>query len=104
MAKRYDEAIDVTPDREGGPVAFLWRGRRYEVDQHLTVWREAGEWWNNGHGKVRDREYYRVLARPAGLLSTGDLDSDGFLQSSSAVYDLYWDRAGDCWRMARLWD
>nr|MBA3630826.1 hypothetical protein [Actinomycetota bacterium] len=61
MAKRYDEAIDVTPDTEGGPVAFLWRGRRYEIDQHLTVWREAGEWWN-GHGKVRDREYYRVLA------------------------------------------
>ena len=102
MAKLYDEAIDVTPGTEG-PVAFLWRGRRYEIDQHLNVWREGGEWWN-GHGKGREREYYRVLAHPAGFLSTGDLDADGFLQSFSAVYDLYRDRAGDCWRMARLWD
>jgi hypothetical protein len=47
LAKRYDDPIDVTPDpaQNGAPLSFLWRGRRYEVDQWLMSWREAGEWW-----------------------------------------------------------
>jgi hypothetical protein len=108
MAKRYEEAIEVTPDpaNRAAPVSFRWRGRRYEVDQRLASWREAGEWWN-GHGgpaAVRDREFFRVLARPSGLLSTGDMDADGFMVSCGAVYDVYRDRAQGGWRLARVWD
>ena len=99
MSKRYDEAIEVTADPATGalPVAFEWRGRRYEIDQHLASWREAAM-------RLRDRECYRVLARPAGALATGDLDADGFMTSPSAVYDLTFDRIRRSWCLARIWD
>ena len=102
MSKRYDEAIEVSAQAARGlPIAFRWRGRRYDVDQHLGSWREAGEWWNDAH---RDREYFRIVAHPAGALATGDLDSDGFWRSAGAVYDVYRDRAAGGWRLARIWD
>jgi Family of unknown function (DUF6504) len=104
VAKRYDEPIEVTPDpvEPGAPLTFSWRGRRYEIDERLSSWREAGEWWN-GRG-MRDREYHRILARPSGVYSTGDLDADGFMVTCSAVYDIYRDRIAGSWRLARLWD
>jgi hypothetical protein len=105
VAKRYDETIEVTPDPidPAAPVAFSWRGRRYDIDERLTTWREAGEWWQGRD--IREREYFRVLARPSGALATGELDADGFLITScSAVYDIYRDRLKGDWRMARLWD
>ena len=106
MTKRYDEPIDVisesSPEEAPAPVSFSWRGRPYDVDQRLGSWREAGEWWNGS--TAREREYHRVLARPAGVLSSGDLDAEGSLRSSSAVYDLYRDRLRGGWRLARLWD
>ena len=99
MAKRYDEPIEVTADLTAGavPVAFAWRGRRYEIDQHLTSWRE-------GAARSHAREFYRVLARPAGALATGELDADGFMTSPSAVYDITFDRLRRCWCLARIWD
>ena len=104
MTKRYDEPIDITPDPvdQNAPVAFSWRGRLYQVDQQLESWREGSEWWNGS--ARRDREFFRVLARPAGALATGDLDSDGFMVSRGAVYDVYRDRARGGWRLARVWD
>lgn len=104
MSKRYDEAIEVTPDpaQGGAPLAFSWRGRRYDVDQRLETWREAGEWWNGSAAK--EREYFRVLARPAGSLASGDLDADGFMTQVGAVYDVYRDRLRGAWRLARVWD
>jgi hypothetical protein len=105
VAKRYDDPIEVTPDPADAtaPVAFEWRGRRYDIDQRLMSWREAGEWWN-GSKDVRDREYHRVLARPAGELATGELDPDGFAVSVGAVYDVYQDRVVGAWKLARIWD
>ena len=106
MAKRYDETIEVTPDpaNPAAPVAFSWRGRRYDIDERLSTWREAGEWWQ-GRDRIREREYFRVLARPEGAMATGELDADGFLVTSPcAVYDIYLDRLKDNWHMARLWD
>jgi Family of unknown function (DUF6504) len=110
VAKRYDESIEVTEDpvREGAPISFSWRGRRYEVDQ----WREAGEWWlaaggSNGSspdGSVRERHFFRVVARPAGALATGELDPDGFMTHVGAVYDMYFDRVRRQWRLTRVWD
>jgi hypothetical protein len=104
VTKRYDEPIEITPDPvdHNVPVAFSWRGRLYDVDQQLESWREGSEWWNGA--ARRDREFFRVLARPAGALATGDLDSDGFMQSRGAVYDVYRDRARGGWRLARIWD
>jgi Family of unknown function (DUF6504) len=104
VAKRYEEPIEVTPDPvyHSAPVAFRWRGRRYEIDQRLESWREGGEWWN-GEAR-RDREYFRVLARPAGMFATGDIDPDGFMRTPGAVYDLYLDRARGGWHLARIWD
>ena len=136
MTKRYDEAIEVMPDPAhlGAPLSFSWRGRRYDVDQWLMTWREAGEWWarsahSNGRGNgrppapsdndrssngtsserarregPREREYFRVLARPAGAMSTGELDADGFMSRPGAVYDVYRDRVRGEWRLARVWD
>ena len=125
MSKRYDEAIEVTPDPDThGPLSFYWRGRRYDVDQHLSSWREGAEWWQarrgpngsngtgsngnsaNGNGRVpKDRDCFRILARPAGVFATGELDPDGFMQQSpSAVYDLAFDRIKKAWLLARIWD
>ena len=114
VAKRYDEPIDVTPDpaRGGAPLSFNWRGRRYEIDQWLMNWREAGEWWRragsngNGHssGLPREHEFFRVLARPSGTFSTGELDADGFMQHAGGVYDIYIDLIHKQWRIARIWD
>ena len=124
MSKRYDEAIEVIPDplasgdspgvSSRAPLAFSWRGRRYEIDQQLASWREGAEWWHargpstdgNGRGP-RDRDCYRVLARPAGALATGDLDADGFMTPPplpAAVYDLAFDRIRNSWLLARVWD
>jgi hypothetical protein len=124
VTKRYDEPIEVTSDPfdPTAPLAFRWRGRLYEIDRRLSSWREAGEWWgasngsrgshpdptgtgaHNGAGRARDREYHRVLARPAGQYSGGDLDADGFMRSVGAVYDVYRDRVAEVWKIARVWD
>jgi hypothetical protein len=104
VTKRYDEPIEVTADPivDDAPVAFAWRGRRYEVDQRLDSWREAGQWWASA--EVTDREFFRVLARPSGAMSSGEVDADGFLRSAGAVYDVYRDRIRGDWRLARVWD
>jgi hypothetical protein len=105
VTKRYDEPIDVAVDPldRSAPVGFSWRGRSYQVDERLASWREAGEYWNRSG--ARDREYFRVLARPSGAFSTGDIDADGFLKAPpGAVYDVYRDRIADGWRLARVWD
>jgi hypothetical protein len=105
VTKRYDEPIDVVPDPFDGsaPGGFSWRGRTYQVDERLTTWREAGEYWNASG--ARDREYFRVLARPLGAFSSGEIDSDGFLLGPpGAVYDVYRDRIANGWRLARVWD
>jgi Family of unknown function (DUF6504) len=104
VAKRYDEPIDVTADSAdpSAPIAFSWRGRHYDIDQRLGSWREAIETWNGDGG--RDREYFRVLAHPSGALASGDLDADGFLRSTGAVYDVYRDRIRGRWHLGRIWD
>ena len=126
MAKRYEDPIEVATEEagsardglghhaepEGAPLAFRWRGRQYFVDERLSSWREGGEWWlasgskANGQksGEVKEREFFRVLAHPAGAGATGELDSNGFIVSNSSVYDIYRDRIKGEWRMARVWD
>lgn len=126
MSKRYDEAIAVTADtsetngRAALPLSFSWRGRRYDIDQHLSSWREGGEWWqaprgskarsngrsSNGSRRApQERDCFRVLARLSDAFATGELDSDGFMAPApSAVFDLVFDRSDQIWRLARIWD
>ena len=74
--------------------------------------RGAGNRNDNGNGSAnrrrktpREREFYRVLARPFGAAASGELDADGFLvRERGAVYDLYRDRLSDVWKLARVWD
>jgi hypothetical protein len=102
VTKWYDEAIEVSLDPAGGfvPVAFTWRGRRYEVDRCFGFWRAAGEAWDPA--RAYERDYLRVQARPAGLLAAGELGPDGSWRPLGAVYDLYCARGA--WRLARVWD
>jgi len=115
MTKRYDDPIDMTTDPvdSSAPLSFMWRGRRYLVDQRLASWREDGGWWDAG--QMRAREYYRVVAHLAGAGATGDLDADGFMSARGAalggpqdqigaVFDVYRDRGVGTWRLARVWD
>lgn len=98
MSKRYDEAIEVTPDPHTEvPLSFYWRGRLYEIDQRLSSWSEGGGW--------KERDFHRVLARPSGVFATGELDADGFMRTTpGAVYDLAFDPLKKVWKLARLWD
>jgi Family of unknown function (DUF6504) len=104
VTKRYDDPIDVYADPvvDDAPVAFRWRGTRYEVDQRLDSWREAGQWWATA--EATEREFFRVLARPSGTMSSGEVDADGFLRTNGAVFDVYRDRIRGVWRLARIWD
>ena len=116
MTKRYDEPIEVTPDpiEPHAPLAFSWRGRRFDIDQRLASWREAGQRWerpgsvephgNDARTGLMEREFFRVFARPSGALASGDVDADGFMVQVGAVYDLYRDRARGGWKLARIWD
>lgn len=118
VTKRYDEPIEVTldPIDPDAPLAFSWRGRRFDIDQRLASWREAGQWWEGtGSGEpqsngipapdgLMEREFFRAFARPSGALASGDVDADGFMVQIGAVYDVYRDRVRGGWRLARIWD
>lgn len=87
-----NERIKVEAEAPAGgvrePVAFTWRGRRYEVSEILEAWVDAGfgagektrTWYNRRH-----RNYYRVKA------------DDG------ETYVIYLDRSGSRrdWILAR---
>ena len=114
MAKRYDEQIEVATADDGGvvtPLSFTWRGRRYYIDERLSSWREGGRWWRSPQGSgaskrdgAYEREFFRVVAHPAGMGGSGELDADGFIITFSSVFDLCLDRIRGIWLMARLWD
>lgn len=88
-----NERITVELHAPGGgvrePLAFTWRGHRYEVREIVSAWVDhgfgAGEatktWYNRRH-----RNYYRLAA------------DDGRL------YDIYLDRSGSRreWILARV--
>jgi hypothetical protein len=60
-----------------------------------------GRWASS---EITDKEFFRVLARPSGVSSSGDVDADGFLITVGAVFDVYRDRIRNEWRLARIWD
>lgn len=105
MTKRYDEPIDVGPQSDAAfpVVSFTWRGRAYRVDRLLGAWRETAEVWDRA--RARDREYHRLLVRPASLPPDGSVDDEGLLRREpGAVFDVYRDRVRGTWRLERIWD
>lgn len=78
LGKFYSEQIQVICDRKPGlPSAFIWRGRRYDVQEIWGEWPDygfgttsAGRWWQRRH-----RTYFRVVT------DRGD------------VFEIYLDRA-----------
>lgn len=90
--KLISEKIGVEMEARGGglrePVAFTWRGKRYEIRQLVNAWVDTGfgagektrTWYNRRH-----RNYYRVEA------------DDG------QIYEFYLDRSGQRrdWVLAR---
>jgi hypothetical protein len=44
------EAAAVSTDDDGIPLSLLWRGARYRVSDHPTVWTRTSDWWRPLHG------------------------------------------------------
>ena len=95
--------------RDDTPVTFRWRDRSYAVDAVLAHWVEAGRWWlgrvdragqadHGGQGAHtfddRDREFWRVEARPAGVRTP----------EVGGVYDLRFDWSAGTWSVTRVHD
>lgn len=103
MTKRYRETLEEVvagtpaeaehdPRGAGAPTRFRWRGRSYEVRRVIGHWREDAGWWRAPDGvpvTVPRTDLWRVEA------ANGVPDSHG-------VYELV--RAGDTWRLDRVWD
>ena len=73
MTRRYVEPVRVarfTPEGDGAPDRFLWRGRRYEVSGVLTGWQERRAWGGvggvGGPTPSPQRHVWRVEARTRG--------------------------------------
>lgn len=74
------------------PLAFAWRGRRYEVIRILGHWREEEGWWRRPDGepiRIEQSDLWRVEATRGGAPVPG-------------VYELA--RRGSTWRLDRVWD
>jgi hypothetical protein len=86
-----DTAAVDDPRGAGAPTAFRWRGRSYTVLQVLGHWREDAGWWRRPDGtpiQLERTDLWRVEAQN-GVPSRG-------------VYELV--RAGEAWRLDRVWD
>jgi hypothetical protein len=67
LARRY-AAVTAVERRDDAPVAFAWRGRRYDVRAVLEHWWESAAWWTQPQEAVGDDEHelWRVEAGAAG--------------------------------------
>lgn len=95
MTKRYREDLQEVQTEQVAdgerPVAFTWRGHRYEVTSVLGHWREDPGWWRRPSGepiRIEQSDLWRVEARNGRPLP--------------GVYELVC-RGGD-WRLDRVWD
>ncbi|HKJ56261.1 MAG TPA: DUF6504 family protein [Nitriliruptoraceae bacterium] len=77
------------------PLAFAWRGRRYDVTRILGHWREEEGWWRRPDGepiRIEQSDLWRVEAVRGG----------GMARDHRGVYEL--SRRGVVWRLDRVWD
>lgn len=69
------EKIPVDCDRNGHPVSFVWRGRKYNVVEAVDRWRADTEWWRTRQW----REHFKLLTRDGLLLVIyHDLSREGW--------------------------
>ncbi len=77
------------------PLAFAWRGRRYEVTRILGHWREEEGWWRRPDGepiRIEQSDLWRVEATRGA----------GTAWDARGIYELA--RRGTTWRLDRVWD
>lgn len=71
----YGQPVDVEVDGSLLPTAFIWRGRRYRVEQVLERWRERLPWWrleSPSPGTYQmERMVWRLVAAPGQTPHTG---------------------------------
>lgn len=59
----YGDQLDVQVDEVGQPLAFRWRGRRYQVVEYLTSWQDRTSWWRQGgNSLLLEESVWRVEA------------------------------------------
>src|SRR5690606_3873385 len=88
LSRLYGDPIEVWT-RDGSPVRFGWRDRRYTVRQVLEHWVVAREWWKTSDADPGARRFWRVVASPGGETGT---------------YELRYDTSTDRWLLLRAWD
>jgi Family of unknown function (DUF6504) len=98
MTHAYRQPIAVTPDADGRPVAFDWRGVGYRVLAVLATWHLRDRWWEEGtagtdgpDGGASDRTYYRLQCASAS-------------GRTELVCEVYHDAVGDRWVLERVYD
>lgn len=62
---RKQQPISVTTNAHSEPLAFIWRGRRHQIEQITRQWRTDIDWW-----RVRVWRSNFKLCTDTGLLVT----------------------------------
>lgn len=88
--KRFALPIQVSVAPNQAPTAFRWRQLDYDVIELLDHWRIQTRWWEETEER---RDYYQVLARPAGMEPRPEVEG---------VYELY--RRHGAWFMGAVVD
>lgn len=76
IMRRMDAEITVVTGAGEGPLAFIWRGRSYAVQEVLADWCERRPWWRTvldgptTPGDLEER-VWRVAASPGRAAATG---------------------------------
>lgn len=132
--RRYADPVEVrpassgaSPQEDGEPSAFLWRGRLYVVRDVLGHWRERRSWWSSASVRMVHGESAPVDGSSAGAAGghvlIADLAQEQEVWRVSAspgrsypagVYDLCREPAGepaashgpprDVWHLVRVAD
>jgi hypothetical protein len=87
MSKRYNEQIQVWQDETRHPVAFVWRGRKYQIKSIDHWWTVQSEWW---HVPNSTKHHAVVLAR-------GQAVNEG-------AYEIYLEMPQKKWYLAKVFD
>jgi hypothetical protein len=93
MGRVYGEPVEVQTGKDGQPVVFGWRRRRYTVITVQEYWMVNRDWWRES-APVPARpelEFWRVEAAPGG----GD---------QAGSYELRRDIAAGAWTLRRIAD
>lgn len=92
---RLNRTVEVVlRRREGGgtePAAFVWEGRRYQVEGIQAIWKATGRWWD-GEG---ERTFFRVAAALAGVPTR---------RAPRGIYELCYRERTEEWLLTQIED